>query len=168
MLRVIFCTVMSPETRNNELAQWGPTFARLARGIPIVVAGVGKIFAVGPKGFGIEGFSGLLVNIGVPFPTVFAWLVGTIEVIGGTLLLVGALVRVSAALVSIIMLTATVLVHIPNGYPTTNGGFELTLALFFVAISIVVAGPGRLSVEHDLLDREIISLPERADVTEAD
>jgi len=159
---------MSLETRNNELAQWGPTFARLALGIPIVVAGVGKIFAVGPKGVGIGGFTGMLTGAGVPIPTVFAWLVGIIELVGGTLLIVGALVRVSAALISVIMMTATLLIHLENGYPTTNGGFELTLALFFVAISLVVAGPGRLSVEHDMLDREILSLPERAEVSEAD
>lgn len=151
---------MSLETRNDELARWGPTFARLALGIPLLVAGVGKLFEVGPKASGIEGFSGMLAGAGVPLPTVFAWLVGITEVVGGTLLLVGALVRISAALASVIMITATVLVHLPNGYPTTNSGFELTLALFFVGISLVVAGPGRLSVEHDLLERELVPLPE--------
>ncbi|MDZ7687557.1 MAG: DoxX family protein [Halobacteriales archaeon] len=151
---------MSPETRNNELARWGPTFARLALGIPLLVAGIGKIFAVGPKASGIEGFTGMLAGAGVPLPTVFAWLVGIIEVVGGALLLVGALVRVSALLGGVIMLAATVLIHIGNGYPTTEGGFELTLALFFVALSLVVSGPGRLSVEHDVLERELVPLPE--------
>lgn len=153
---------MSTETgaTKDELAYWGPTFARLALGIPILVAGVGKLFAVGPKPFGIGGFSGFLASNGVPFPTVFAWLVGITEVVCGTLLLIGALVRVAGILVSIVMLSATVIVHIPNGYPTGDGGFELTLALFFVAISLVVTGPGRLSVEHDVLERELLPVPE--------
>lgn len=96
----------------------------------------------------------------MPLPTVFAWLVGITEVVCGVLLPIGALVRVAGILVSVVMLSATVIVHIPNGYPTANGGFELTLALFFVGISLVVAGPGRLSVEHDLLERELVPLPE--------
>lgn len=145
---------------NDELAHWGPTFARLALGIPLLVAGVGKLFAVGPKPFGIGGFSGFLASNGVPFPTVFAWLVGITEVVCGTLLLLGALVRVAGILVSVVMLSATVIVHLPNGYPTGDGGFELTLALFFVALSLAVTGPGRLSIEHDVLERELVPLPE--------
>lgn len=158
---LIYCTVMSSETqRTEELARWGPTFARLALGIPLLVAGVGKIFAVGPKASGIEGFTGMLAGAGVPFPTLFAWLVGIIEVVGGVLLLVGALVRLSALLGGVIMLSATVLIHIPNGYPTTEGGFEMTLAFLFVALSLVFTGPGRLSVEYDVLERELVPVPE--------
>ena len=137
-------------------------------GIPILIAGVGKIFAVGPKASGIQGFTGMLSGIGLPFPTLFAWLVGITEVATGVFLLVGVLVRLSGVLVAVIMLVATLTVHLENGYVTTDGGFELTLALLLVAVSLVFAGPGRLSVEHDLLDREVLPLPGGAGVTEAD
>lgn len=147
-------------TTNDELARWGPAFARFALGIPLLVGGVGKLFAAGPKPSGIEGFTGMLAGAGVPLPTAFAWLVGIIEFAGGILLLVGALVRISALLGGIIMLTAAVLIHIPNGYPTTDGGFELTLSLFLIALTLVFTGPGRLSVEHELLERELVPVPD--------
>lgn len=159
---------MSVETRNGELERWGPTFARLALGIPMLVAGIGKVFAVGPKAPGIEGFTGMLSGIGIPFPTVFAWIVGITEVVTGVFLLVGVLVRLSGVFVAVIMLVATVTVHLENGYATTDGGFELTLALFLVAVSLVFAGPGRLSVEHELLERELIPVSGGAEATEAD
>lgn len=147
------------EARNDELARWGPVFARLALGIPLVIAGMGKIFGVGPKATGIEGFTMMLAGLGFPAPVLFAWLVGIVETFGGIFLLVGVLVRLSAVLGGVIMLTATVLVHVPNGYPATEGGVELTLALLLVALTLVFTGPGRLSVEHDLLERELVPVP---------
>jgi len=148
-------------TDSQKLAEWGPLFARLALGIPMFVAGVGKVLNFGPKATGIDGFSMMLGGIGLPAPTVFAWLVGVSELVGGALLLAGVLVRVSGAVVAVIMLVATVAVHLPQGYPAADGGVELTLALFFVALSLVLTGPGRLSVERELLDGELLALPKR-------
>ncbi len=148
-------------SRNAELAEWGPLFVRLALGIPIFLAGVGKVLNVGPKATGIEGFAMMLGGIGFPSPTFFAWLVGVSELVTGALILVGVAVRVSGAVVAVIMLVATAVVHLPQGYPAADGGVELTLALFFVALALVFTGPGKFSVERELLDGELLALPER-------
>ncbi|WP_083851069.1 DoxX family protein [Halogranum rubrum] len=133
--------------------RWGPVLVRLALGIPMVVSGVGKVLGVGPKATGISGFAGFLSSLGVPLPTLAAWGVGLLELVGGALLLVGLLVRVTGALVALDMFVATVLVHLPDGY----GGIELTLVLTLIAGSLVLSGPGALSLERALFERELFA-----------
>ncbi|WP_241768184.1 DoxX family protein [Haloferax sp. ATB1] len=129
-------------------------FVRLALGIPMLISGVGKVLAIGPKPMGISGFAGFLTSLGVPFPTVAAWGVGLIELVGGLLLVVGVAVRVVSALIAVDMVVATVLYHLPNGYPAGSNGIELTLVLTLIAAALVLSGPGTLSVEHALFDQE--------------
>ncbi|ELY52761.1 DoxX family protein [Natronococcus jeotgali] len=133
---------------------WGPTLVRLALGIPMLVGGVGKLFAIGPKPMGVSGFAGFLASLGVPLPSIAAWGVGFLELVGGILLLAGLFVRTAGALIAINMFVATVLVHLPNGYPAGNNGIELTLTLTVIAVSLVLSGPGALSIERALSDRE--------------
>lgn len=135
--------------------EWSPVALRLALGVPIFVAGLGKVMNVGPKAVGIEGFSGFLSSLGVPLPAAFAWGVGLLELVGGLFLLTGLFVRIVSALVAVEMVVASVLVHLPNGYPATDGGVELTLALVLVAVALALSGPGALSVERALFDREL-------------
>lgn len=140
----------------GRYAAFGPVFVRLALAISLVVSGVGKVFNLGPKAFGIEGFAGYLAGLGVPAPGVLAWVVGGIELVGGLLILVGLLTRVSAALAAVTMAAATVLAHAPNGFVVSEGGFEYTLALTLIAASLVCSGPGALSVERAVFGRELV------------
>ncbi|NLV01111.1 DoxX family protein [Haloferax volcanii] len=148
---------MDRKSAATSATQWSPIFIRLALGIPMVVSGFGKVLAVGPKSMGIPGFSGFLASLGVPLPTVAAWGVGLLELVGGLFLLVGLLVRVVGALVAVNMTVATVLAHLPNGYPASSGGVELTLALALVAVAVVLSGPGSFSLERALFDGELLA-----------
>ncbi|MBV0925992.1 DoxX family protein [Halomicroarcula limicola] len=144
----------APQRRSSETAtQWSLAFVRLALGIPMLVGGVGKVFAVGPKAMGISGFAGFLGGLGVPLPAVAAWGVGLLELLGGVLLVAGLAVRITSALVAIDMLVATVLVHLPNGYPAAGSGIELTLTLALIAVALALSGPGALSVERALFEQ---------------
>ncbi|MGQ4554629.1 DoxX family membrane protein [Halobellus sp. GM3] len=140
----------SPETAS----QLSLVFLRLALGIPMLVGGVGKVFGIGPKPLGPGGFAGFLASLGVPLPSIAAWGVGLLELVGGILLLVGIAVRITSALVAIDMLVATILYHLPNGYPAASGGIELTLALALLAVALVLSGPGSLSLERVVFNRE--------------
>ncbi|GAA0294375.1 DoxX family protein [Halarchaeum salinum] len=144
----------SKELPPETAARWSPAFIRLALGITMLVAGVGKVFAIGPKAMGISSFAGFLASLGVPLPTIMAWGVGLLELVGGILLLAGLAVRITGALIAIDMLIATVLYHLPNGYPATSGGIELTLVLALIAAALVLSGPGALSIEHTLFNQE--------------
>ncbi|SEW23301.1 DoxX family protein [Natrinema salifodinae] len=136
--------------------QWNPVVLRLALGIALAVAGVGKLFTVGPKATAMSEFAGTLASLGVPAPTVVAWCVALAEASGGLLLLVGLLTRYAAAVGAAIMFVATTLVHLPNGFVASDGGFEYTLVLFLVAVALVLSGPGALSLERAVFDDELL------------
>ena len=50
------------------------------------------------------------------------------------------------------MIGAIVLVKLPDGFV---GGYELESLLIAISISLLIMGPGRLSVEYYVLKREI-------------
>lgn len=135
--------------------QWNPVVLRLALGLVFVVSGVGKVFAVGPKASGIGGFSGMLADLGVPLATAVAVVIGFTELLGGILLLLGLFTRFVAAALAVVMIGATVLVHLPNGFVASEGGIEYTLVLSLVSIALVLSGPGALALEHALFDDEL-------------
>ncbi|KYH27513.1 DoxX [Halalkalicoccus paucihalophilus] len=147
---------MSLQNKNDRLLGWSPLFIRIALGIVFLVAGIGKVFAVGPKATGMAGFAGFLASLSVPMPTLFAWLVGLLELVGGLLLLVGLFTRYAAVLLAIDMLVATWLVHLPSGFAVGNGGYEYTLVLALVSIALVFSGPGRLALEYAIFDHELL------------
>lgn len=147
---------VSRQHPSETAAQWRPVLVRLALGIPMLISGVGKVFGVGPKPMGISGFTGFLASLGIPLPTIAAWGVGLLELVGGILLLAGLFVRVTSTLIAIDMLVATVFVHLPSGYPAASNGIELTLTLTLIALALVASGPGALSVEHALFGQELL------------
>lgn len=125
----------------------GLALVRIALGVVFTVSGVGKVLGVGPKAMGIDGFAGFLGGMGVPAPTVAAWGVGLLELVGGVMLLVGLLTRVVAVLLAINMAVALVLVHLPSGFVASNGGYEYVLVLALCSLGLAVGGPGALSVD---------------------
>ncbi len=139
---------------------------RAALGTVFVVSGLGK-FGVGPKSVGgIGNFGGYLASLGVPLPEVFAWIVGLVELFGGLLLLVGLFTRYAAAFIAIDMLAALWLVHIPNGFPVSEGGIEFAFTLMMVSIAVVLSGPGRLALEYAIFGRELLPRARSDDAVE--
>ena len=69
------------------------------------------------------------------------------EMVPGILLLVGIFTRMSASLVSIVMLGAIFYVK-QAGSLTGDRGFELDLIWLASCLVVMVAGPGRVSVSH--------------------
>ncbi|MBM2818933.1 MAG: doxX [Nitrosarchaeum sp.] len=121
------------KTKLNEITNWG---IRAAIGVIFIVQGSGKF---GP------GFVTMLENIGLPpemqIPIALA------ELISGILLITGVLTRISASLISIIMLGA--IFHVKHAANLTgNGGYALDLILLAGALVIITTGPGRLSLAH--------------------
>ena len=87
-----------------------------------------------------------LVNIGVPpelqLPIALA------ELIGGIFLIVGVLTRITASIFSMILLGAIFHVRWENGFFISEGGWEWDLVMLAVVLSIIVVGPGRVSIAH--------------------
>ncbi|MCF7866162.1 DoxX family protein [Candidatus Woesearchaeota archaeon] len=106
-------------------SMYGDLGLRLVTGLIFILAGIGKLFGPSP---GIEGFSGMLTGIGIPAAGVVAVIVGIIELAGGILLIVGYFDKYAAMLLAIIMIVATILVHIPKGW----SDFRYPLLLVFI------------------------------------
>lgn len=79
-----------------------------------------------------------------------AVLIGSLEVIGGIALLIGILTRIDSILFIIEMISSTIPAKIPKGFV---GEYKLDLLLMAVSISILLTGPGRISVECNALKR---------------
>jgi putative oxidoreductase len=67
-------------------------------------------------------------------------------------LLVGILTRVASILFIIEMIGSTIVAKLPKGF---IGGYELDLLLMAISISLLLTGPGRISVEWNVLKREL-------------
>jgi len=86
-------------------------------------------------------------------PFTFMWFAGVIELVGGTLVLVGLFTRVSAFILSGEMAVAYFMAHGSRGfYPIENGG-ELAIMFCFGFLLLSAAGPGALSIDRHLAAR---------------
>ncbi len=88
--------------------------------------------------------------MGIPFADVVAPTIATLELGGGIALILGLFARPVAALLTLNMLGALLLVHLSAGVFVANGGYELVLLLGAAALAIAFAGPGRASVDRAL------------------
>ena len=127
----------------QKLTLYGPLPIRILAGIAFIAHGIPKLSDPAMT----QGFFG---NIGLP--PELAIPIGLLEVIGGFALLVGVVTRIASILFIIQMIGATFLAKLSEGFV---GGFELELLLISVAISLLLTGPGKLSIEYDVLKREI-------------
>ena len=75
-----------------------------------------------------------------------------LEVIGRIVLIIDVLTRIAAALLIIDMIGAIILVKLPDGFV---GGYEFELLLIAISVSLLLTGPSRISIEYDVLKREI-------------
>ncbi|MDR4490456.1 MAG: DoxX family protein [Candidatus Nitrosocosmicus sp.] len=121
--------------------------------LPIrIVAGIAFILHGLPKFDDLQGTQGFFASVGIPAD--LAILIGLLEVIGGTLLIVGLVTRMTAILFTIEMICSTLIVKAGNGF-MGQGGFEVDLLLMSIAISLALSGPGRISIEREILRREM-------------
>jgi putative oxidoreductase len=140
---------LSPLAR---LAGFAPLAVRIIVGIIMFAHGLQKLQGR-PANFG-----GLLSQLGVPAPELMAYVVTFVELVGGVLLIVGLLSRLSALLLTI-DLVAILLVKLNVGLIAPQGsgaGAELDLALLAGFLVILLAGRGRFSLDYALgIDRDV-------------
>lgn len=122
-------------------------FIRIALGIVFINSGWMKIQNIE---FVIQGFS----SIGIP--VWLTYIVSYGEFIAGILVIAGLFARYAAVFISIVMLVATFKVHLPNGFSIANGGYEYTLVLLLLALSILMQGGGKYSIARVLFKKHYV------------
>lgn len=95
-----------------------------------------------------EGFAAM----GVPAADVSALGLATLEVVGGILLVLGALTSVVGVLLALSMVGAFWFAH-RDAFFVADGGFELVLVLGAVLVALALTGPGRFSLDAVLARR---------------
>ena len=125
---------------------------RVVTGAFLMPHGAQKLFGLF-GGYGPEA-TGQFFAAKLGLPASFAVLAGAIEFFGGLALVLGLFTRPAAALVFGLMAVAVVKVHLPAGYFWTDGGYEYPLMWAVLALSYVVKGGGRYSLDAKI-GREI-------------
>ncbi len=121
---------------------------------------IGSIFIINgwPKVIDIKQTHGFFMMVGLPQE--FAIIIGLLEVVGGILLVTVILTRITASLFVIEMSGTFIILNLSNGIPLPKG-YEIALLaipilLTAISISLVLTGPERISIEWDILKRELI------------
>jgi putative oxidoreductase len=141
---VIMIKMMVKKMVYEKLAQYGPLPIRILAGIAFIIHGLPKLSDIA----GTEDFFANMIGL----PAEMALPIGLLEVIGGIALLVGALTRIASILLIIEMIGSTIVAKLSRGFV---GGYELDLLLMAISISLLLTGPGRISVEWNVLKREL-------------
>ena len=130
----MFAEAIIKENKLHDITHWG------------IRAAIGAIFIVHSLKKFDPSWQDWLVQIGMPpemqLPIALA------ELIGGILLIAGVLTRISASVFTIILLGAIFHVRWENGFFVSQGGWEWDLVMVAALLSIIVAGPGRVSISH--------------------
>jgi len=75
---------------------------------------------------------------------------GTLELVGGTMLVLGLLTRVIAAQVFVFMFLAAFFVHWQYGYLWNKAGFEMPLMWMLLTVVVLIRGGGDYSIDKKL------------------
>jgi putative oxidoreductase len=118
---------------------------RLALGIVFFYHGYEKLTRNSKDA--LEAFTGL------GLPTYVFYIVGTLELFGAILLIMGLLTRFTALLLAIEMGLALARVEIPRGGIYAVHSYELTLALCAGAFALTTTGAGLLSLDAATFER---------------
>lgn len=127
----------------NSVCGYGLLPIRIMAGLTFIAHGV-------PKFFDVSGGYGFFQSVNLP-PELYVP-IALLEVIGGLAILLGILTRIASAILIIEMIGAILTVKLTKGF---IGGYEFDLLLISICISLVIMGPGKISIENNILKREI-------------
>ncbi len=124
----------------------GLLILRLVVGLALAAHGTQKLFGWF-GGYGLAGTAGFLEQLGFVPGRRNALFAGLAETAGGLLLALGLATPVAAAMIVAVMVVAAVSVHLKHGFFVHNQGYEYTLVLAIVALTIAFTGPGPISLD---------------------
>ena len=138
-----------------KAASLAPLPLRLIVGFGFIEHGFAKL-ARGP-----DSFAHILQALGIPFPEVLAAATILVELLGGSMVLLGLYLPLVSIPMSTVLLVAIFLVHLPNGFSsiklqavTAAGphfgqpGYETDLLYLACLAALVALGPGPFSVRN--------------------
>jgi putative oxidoreductase len=138
----------------DPLLPYAPTVLRVMVGLTFLLTGL-------PKLQNPAGFIGFVTSLRFPAPGILAWIPIIMEPLGGVLLIAGLATRWVGLYYVVEMAITGLWVKAARGTPfiVASGkpgvGFELDLLLLAGALALVLLGSGQLSLERNILKREL-------------
>jgi len=133
----------------DSLSSYAELLLRAGLGAILVVHGLQK-FLGWFGGAGIERTAGLLEKFGYPSPLAITYLVASVELFGGALLVIGLFVRPVAFAMVIFMLFAVHYTATMSGFIWFRGGCEYSLAILFISFYYLIHGAGPISLDRKI------------------
>jgi putative oxidoreductase len=144
-----------------RLGKYAPIPLRLIVGYGFLAHGYAKIV------HGPAHFSNILNSIGVPAPELMGWATILVELVGGSVVLVGAYITLASVPMAAVLLVAMFTVHLPYGFSsiklqafTAAGaqfgppGYELDLLYLACLTTLALGGSGPFAVDGLLRRRK--------------
>ena len=143
MHKLFWCTC------SEKWSDVAPLILRVALGAVFVWHGYDKIFSIG-----LPGVTGFLGSLGLPFPSLMAYILAYGEFIGGLLLIAGLLTHWVAKFDILVAVVAFFTVHLSKGFSIAGGGYEYIMLIFAAAVSLLITGAGRYSLDAMWLKKD--------------
>jgi len=87
-------------------------------------------------------------SMGIPFPTINAYMAAGTEAVGVLLLVLGLFTRLISIPLIVIMVVAIFTVHLANGFSAGVNGFEIPLYYMVFLMIFVSHGAGKFSLDN--------------------
>lgn len=125
----------------NENSKYGPTILRVFLGLLFIIPGFSKLMNPGM-------ITGMLGQLGFPIAGFFAWLLLLSEIVFGAALLLGYKVKYAVWPLALVLVIATVTVHLPSMAQNPMGVVNVLFHLAAIAglVNLFLVGPGALGV----------------------
>ncbi|MCK9210924.1 MAG: DoxX family protein [Ignavibacteriaceae bacterium] len=121
-----------------------------------IVLAYGFYITASMKWQNISGVAEWFGELGIPFPTINAYLAATTEAVGVVLLILGLATRIISIPLIVTMIVAIVTVHWQNGFEAGNNGFEIPLYYLLFLFILLIKSSGKYSLDY-LLKKKLNS-----------
>jgi len=102
----------------------------------------------------IGSVAGWFESIGIPFPTLNAYMAASTELLGVILLTLGLFTRLISIPLIVVMIVAIATVHLSHGFSAGDNGFEIPLYYMLFLALFASLGAGKLSLDYLLFGEE--------------
>lgn len=96
----------------------------------------------------ISSVASWFASIGIPFPTLNAYMAASTEISGVLLLTLGLFTRIISIPLIVVMSVAIITVHLSNGFSAGNNGFEIPLYYMLFLFIFLTNGAGKFSLDR--------------------
>ena len=102
----------------------------------------------------IDGIATWFGSMGIPFPTLNAYMAASTEALGVVFLTIGLFTRLISLPLIVVMVVAIMTVHLAHGFSAGDNGFEIPLYYMLFLFIFASHGAGKFSVDYFIFEKK--------------